>query len=277
MPKLNLQPISLQNIFPTEESCPDYICIDKACQVMQTAVNSGSWNTWKKNSHFIVDSYHYNNHCASNKLCRKYCNPAPTDGSAPNLVGQKIDRNGVVYDVREFNTQTCEQLNAWLGGFESILQWMTSKNSNWFLHVMLLYHVKHVLAKISVSPVANNQDDAHSNISEESDSDTDREDEESGSSSEEESTNSSDIGSNSTGKNDKDLSSDENSDDNDTEDTMTNSDSEVSNGDTNNEIVEEDEEKDDDELVEEDEEEDDDELVEEDEEEDDNEMDVDTY
>ena len=46
----------LQDIFPTEESCPDYICIDKACQVMQTSVNNGSWNTWKKTSHFIVDS-----------------------------------------------------------------------------------------------------------------------------------------------------------------------------------------------------------------------------
>ena len=38
----------LQDIFPTEESRPDYICIDKACQVMQTSVNNGSWNTWKR-------------------------------------------------------------------------------------------------------------------------------------------------------------------------------------------------------------------------------------
>ena len=88
-----------------------------------------------------MDSYHYTNHCASDELCRKYCNPASTDGSAPNLVGQKVDKNGVVHDVREFNTQACEQLNAWLGGFESILKWMTSKNFNWLLHVMLFYHV----------------------------------------------------------------------------------------------------------------------------------------
>ena len=105
---------SLQNIFPTKESHPDYICINKACQVMWTAVNNRSWNTWKKTSCFIVDSYHYNNYHASDELCRKYCNPAPTDGGAPNFVGQKIDRNGVVHDVREFNIQTCEQLNAWL-------------------------------------------------------------------------------------------------------------------------------------------------------------------
>ena len=108
----------LQDIFPAKKSCPDYICIDKACQVMQTAANNGSWNTQRMTSCFIVDSYHYTNHCAGDELYRKYCNPAPTDGSASNLVGQKVDKNGVVHDVREFNTQTCEQLNAWLGEFD---------------------------------------------------------------------------------------------------------------------------------------------------------------
>ena len=45
---------------------------------------------------------------------------------------------------------------------------------------MLFYHVKHVLVKSSVLPVADNQDDDHSNISEEeNDSDSDSEDEES--------------------------------------------------------------------------------------------------
>ena len=95
----------------------------------------------------------------------------------------------MAHDVREFNTQTCEQLNAWLGGFETILKQMTSKNFNWFLHVMLSYHVKHVLAK---SSVADNQDDGHNNSSEEeNDSDSDSEDEESCSSSDQESSKSS--------------------------------------------------------------------------------------
>jgi hypothetical protein len=249
----------LQDVFPTEESRPDYICIDKGCQVLRTAVSNGSWNTWKKTSRFIVDSYHYTNHRASDELCRKYCNPAPSDGSAPNLVGQKVDKKGVVHDVREFNTQICEQLNAWLGGFESILKRMTSKNFNWFLHVMLFYHVKHVLAKSSVQPVADN----HGNISEEendsdSDSDSEDEDKESGSSSDRESSKSSEeeSTSSSSGANDElleeedeedeensvDLNSDETSDD--TEDTTTDSDDEV----PIEMVEEEDEEEDEDEM-----------------------------
>ena len=38
--------------------------------------------------------------------------------------------------------QACEQLNASLGGFESILKRMTPGNFNWFLHVMLFLHTR---------------------------------------------------------------------------------------------------------------------------------------
>ncbi|KAF8983373.1 hypothetical protein BDQ17DRAFT_1393941 [Cyathus striatus] len=85
------------NVFPNEESRPDYICIDKACKSLRTAVANGSWVYWFKGSHFVG----------------KWCNPAPQDGSAPNLVYIAQDRDA-------FNTQACEQLNSWLGGFESI-------------------------------------------------------------------------------------------------------------------------------------------------------------
>jgi hypothetical protein len=46
-----------------------------------------------------------------------------------------------------FNTQVCEQLNAWLGGFQSILKRMTPSNFNWFLHTLLFYHTRHVLER----------------------------------------------------------------------------------------------------------------------------------
>ncbi|KAF8226981.1 hypothetical protein L208DRAFT_1162026, partial [Tricholoma matsutake] len=74
--------------------------------------------------------------------------PAPLNGSAPNLVVVDTDREGQQYYKRAFNTQvwylrhTCEKLNAWLGGFESILKRMTPSNFNWFLHVMLFLHTR---------------------------------------------------------------------------------------------------------------------------------------
>ncbi|KAF8325922.1 hypothetical protein F5887DRAFT_900465 [Amanita rubescens] len=140
----------LKQVYPTEESRPNYICVDKACLLLRTSVRNGSWNeTWKKTSRFIVDSYHYTNHSAEDNLCRKFCNPTPRDGSDPNLVVKERDRYGQTYYRNAFNTQACEQLNAWLGGFDSILRRMSPGNFNWFLHTMLTYHTTHVRQRIA--------------------------------------------------------------------------------------------------------------------------------
>ena len=48
--------------------------------------------------------------------------------------------------------QACEQLNAWLGGFESILKKMTPSNFNWFLHVMLFLHTRLLIEKQENKP-----------------------------------------------------------------------------------------------------------------------------
>jgi hypothetical protein len=137
----------LQSVYPTEDSKPSYICIDKACLVLRSSIANGSWESWKKTSCFIVDSYHYVNHRATDGLCRTFCNPAPMDGSAPNLVLVERNEQGEQYYKRAFNTQACEQLNAWLGGFEGILKRLKPGNFNWFLHTMLFYHTKQVIYK----------------------------------------------------------------------------------------------------------------------------------
>ncbi|KAF8951729.1 hypothetical protein BDZ97DRAFT_1909735 [Flammula alnicola] len=150
----------LESVYQTEESRPDYICIDKGCKVFQTAVRNGSWDRiWKHSSRFIVDAYHYINHRVQDYLCRKYCNPSPGDGSAPNLVIIEYDNNGCPYAKRAFNTQVCEQLNAWLAGFESILKRMTPGNFNWFLHAMLFYHTKHVITQQKQKAKSQNDSD----------------------------------------------------------------------------------------------------------------------
>lgn len=96
----------LQQVFPTEQSQPAYICIDKACLVLCTAIANGSWDAiWKKTTRFIVDSYHYINHRSTDAMCQKWCNPAPGDGSAPNLVVVEQDEQGIQHYKRAFNTQ----------------------------------------------------------------------------------------------------------------------------------------------------------------------------
>ncbi|KAF9039092.1 hypothetical protein BJ165DRAFT_1551557 [Panaeolus papilionaceus] len=137
----------LSDVYPTAEEKPDFVCIDKACMVLRTAVRSGRWEEWEDTTRFVVDSYHYINHKATDQLCRTYCNPGPADGSQPNLVVVGYNADNEPYLMRAFNTQACEQLNAWLGGFDSILKRLKLGNFQWFLHVMLYYHSKFVIKK----------------------------------------------------------------------------------------------------------------------------------
>jgi hypothetical protein len=150
----------LDQVYPTTESRPDYVCIDKACLVLRHAIASGRWNSWKETTRFIVDSYHYINHRTTDSLCRKFCNPAPLDGSAPNLVAVEKDKHGRPHYKRAFNTQTCEQLNAWLGGYEPIISRMTAVNFDWFIHTMLFIHTQKVVLKKVQMESADEQIDA---------------------------------------------------------------------------------------------------------------------
>src|SRR6267154_4156037 len=97
----------LDALYPTLDVRPDYVCIDKGCQILRTAISNGSWNVWRETTRFIVDSYHYINHRTSDYLCRKWCNPAPLNGSALNLVVVEHDVNGNPHYKCTFNTQVC--------------------------------------------------------------------------------------------------------------------------------------------------------------------------
>jgi hypothetical protein len=71
-------------------------------------LSNASWEEWKETTCIIVDAFHYCNHRAKDLVCHIYCNPAPLDGSAPNLVIEAEDKNGEKYLKWAFNTQASE-------------------------------------------------------------------------------------------------------------------------------------------------------------------------
>jgi hypothetical protein len=44
-------------------------------------------------------------------------------------------------------SQVCEQLNAWIGGFQSILNRMTPNDFKWYLHALLFIHTQRVIKR----------------------------------------------------------------------------------------------------------------------------------
>ncbi|KAK4702222.1 hypothetical protein P7C70_g4002, partial [Phenoliferia sp. Uapishka_3] len=102
---------------PASENRPSILTIDRACKTLAHLINSGKWFTdrWDLTTRLIVDLWHYLNHLATDELCVEWCNPAPLDGSQPNLVVTDPDNPGRL--LRAFNTEAAEQLNAWIVGF----------------------------------------------------------------------------------------------------------------------------------------------------------------
>ncbi|KAJ7982836.1 hypothetical protein DFH06DRAFT_1466836 [Mycena polygramma] len=125
-------------------SRPAFIVYDKACELLRHIVTQDVDNLWIKSTKFIVDAWHYIGHRATDLLCRTRCNPAPTDGSQPDLVLTEVDDNGTTHQTRAFNTETAEQLNSWLNGFESQLRQMTDVNFDFFVHVLMLIYGERV-------------------------------------------------------------------------------------------------------------------------------------
>ncbi|KAJ7136605.1 hypothetical protein C8R44DRAFT_828517 [Mycena epipterygia] len=69
-----------------------------------------------------------------------WCNPAPMNGSQPDLIFITVDDNGQTHTSQAFNTETAEWLNAWLNGYEAQLRQMSDVNYDFSVHdLMLLY------------------------------------------------------------------------------------------------------------------------------------------
>ncbi|KAJ6529563.1 hypothetical protein DFH09DRAFT_934714 [Mycena vulgaris] len=130
------------------QSRPSFVVYDKACDLLRHIVTQDPNDLWIKTTKFVVDAWHYIGHQATDVLCRTRCNPAPTDGSQPDLVLAQVDDNGAVHQTRAFNTETAEQFNSWLDGFESQLQQMTDVNFDFYVHVLMLIYGEMIEKKV---------------------------------------------------------------------------------------------------------------------------------
>lgn len=132
----------INNIWPPEQhdTRPGFLVFDDACDLLRHIATQDPNNPWIETSKFIVDAWHYIGHKASDVLCRLWCNPAPKDGSQPDLIHVKQDDAGRVHHTRAFNTETAEQFNAWLNGFEAQMCHMTDINYDFFVHVLFLLY-----------------------------------------------------------------------------------------------------------------------------------------
>jgi hypothetical protein len=103
-------------------SKPSFIAYYDACDLLRHIIAQNPDDPWITSAKFIVDVWHYIGHRATDIFCRLWCNPAPKNGSQPDLILGEQDVNCVNHQTWAFNTETAEQLNLWRNGFESQLR-----------------------------------------------------------------------------------------------------------------------------------------------------------
>lgn len=140
----------LNRVWPParEDLRPSFIAYDDACDLLRHIVTQDFQSPWVQSTKFIVDAWHYIGHKATDVLCRLWCNPAPCDGSQPDLILIEEDNHGESHQVRAFNLETAEQFNAWLDGFEAQMRQMTDVNYDFFVHALFLLYADVVTQRI---------------------------------------------------------------------------------------------------------------------------------
>ncbi|KAJ6505036.1 hypothetical protein C8R45DRAFT_1060321 [Mycena sanguinolenta] len=126
-------------------SRPSFVAYDDAYNLLRHIIQNRN-DPWISSTKFIVDARwsprdRYVVPCG--------CNPAPKNGSQPDLVLVEQDANGVQHQTRAFNTETAEQLNSWLNGFESQLRHMSDVNDDFFVHVLMMIYAERVEKKVT--------------------------------------------------------------------------------------------------------------------------------
>ncbi|EJD51060.1 hypothetical protein AURDEDRAFT_160202 [Auricularia subglabra TFB-10046 SS5] len=119
---------------------PSFIAYDLACKLLRHIVTTHFDDGWLDVTRFVVDAWHYINHVSGDDICRIWCNPAPMDGSQPDLVLEKTDDSGTVHKTRAFNLETAEQFNSWLDRYKGLLEQMTATSHDFVMHVLFMLY-----------------------------------------------------------------------------------------------------------------------------------------
>jgi hypothetical protein len=130
----------LSKIFPDENFLPSFVFYDNACKLLSHIVSNHPNSPWIRATRFLVDAWHFTNHQATDELCRTRCNPAPRDGSQPDLVIIETTPDGQRIERRAYNTETAEQFNSWVSSFEGALRQMTAYNFDFSMHVLMFVY-----------------------------------------------------------------------------------------------------------------------------------------
>lgn len=125
----------LKQVFQEPGSMPEYFIYDNCCGVYNHL--QATDDPLLKTMGFPVDAFHYDcKHKVTDIVCRQHCNPR----KFPEL----LNPDGTWY----FNSSKCEQLNAWLRGYQAIFREMNAERYDFLLDELILRKNRALVAKL---------------------------------------------------------------------------------------------------------------------------------
>ncbi|KAF9538564.1 hypothetical protein CPC08DRAFT_824622 [Agrocybe pediades] len=116
----------LKSVFDDPRDLPNVIFYDNNCQLQSHLRSDPKDVDYFKNVILPVDVFHFKSkHSITDEFCQKHCNPA--------MWPELVDDEG----KWKFNSSIAEQVNAWLGGYLSIVRDMLAYRYDFFLDEMI--------------------------------------------------------------------------------------------------------------------------------------------
>ncbi|KAJ7601708.1 hypothetical protein DFH06DRAFT_1276631 [Mycena polygramma] len=117
---------------------PEHLIYDTNCDAKQQVLAHPEHWSWFQDVAMTVDVFHFlHKHEEGHTFCQEHCNPA----AYPELLGPD--------NKWFFNTSVAEQINVWLGGYQSMCREMLPTKFNFFLNEMIRLRNQITVAKLA--------------------------------------------------------------------------------------------------------------------------------
>ncbi|KIJ42404.1 hypothetical protein M422DRAFT_171092 [Sphaerobolus stellatus SS14] len=155
----------IEDSWPTPQSRPSYIGLDKGCKTLRTMLNDPTKAALVQLFRMIVPPFHYNGH-ANDPLCVRHCNPrnlhdpnlvrvCPTIEELDMLIPHNAQGTGARAVSRHICGRMCgrelsssknfeisEQFNADIAPYKATLSKMRPDNHDFLINVILSVHAQ---------------------------------------------------------------------------------------------------------------------------------------
>ncbi|KZO89741.1 hypothetical protein CALVIDRAFT_491440, partial [Calocera viscosa TUFC12733] len=128
----------LQTVFPTRQSRPDVLFFDNNCSLHRYIADRPRLQDFFHDTALVVDIFHFKSkHSESDVYCSRHCNAM----AYPQLFDEENKR-------WTFNSSACEQTNAWLNKFHTIIREMLPVQYEFFLDEVIKERNHHLVEEL---------------------------------------------------------------------------------------------------------------------------------